>query len=242
VYGVLNHLLHPLLLYAAEPQPAVVRMQRLNADAIPGITPLLRRRLLDAAATVEALGFAQPVYCVGSVDRRLDAVTALFERPDGRALAFVHAAEGAHTRMNVSFTLTTEFADGRQLATSNFSFVMRTPPRPRAKGLAIAECTDLARVWALHDHLARAHERLSPIRSMTRGDDPIGFELALAHTVADHWVASGYYVRLPDGRHKLTPMGATLAAWRGLWPWKHWVRRRDARQMATALREMVLHK
>src|SRR3954451_20303913 len=97
------HLLAPFVLYDAAPMPAPARMVEWR-DEIGGITPLLRQRLLDMADRMTAAGFGAPVYGGPGTPTNHDWAAAFFERPDGRALAFVHATEGPHTPMLVSVT------------------------------------------------------------------------------------------------------------------------------------------
>ena len=239
---MLVHLLGPFILYAAAPMPAPARMVEWPGEEIGGITPLLRQRLLDMTERMTAAGFGAPVYAGPAVPSNHDSAAAFFERPDGRALAFVFVTEGPHTPTLVSVTISTRFDDGWMLSTTTFDQVFRFPRRPFTEGLVVTESDDPARLWAIHEFwVSRRKPGARPMR-MTRGLDPLGYEYADSHRAYDHWVASGYAYELPNGALKFTALGACLAAWRGVFPWKQWTAWQQRRRTAAVQRDMALYQ
>jgi hypothetical protein len=239
---MLMHLTAPFNLYGGAPFPAPTRMIELHADEIAGMTPLLRQRLLDTSARMREAGFGIPLFAVPAGQTNDHSVYALFERNDRRALAFIDITEGARIPMSLSFSIMTRLDDGWYLGTTNYGFVARFPQPPLTDGVRIVDCDDPLRLWSIHEFRVRLHEARARVVPMTRGLDPLRFELDEDRASQEHWVASGYVDRLPDGCLKFTPLGAWLAAWRGLWPWKQWTTWREDRRTAAVLRAYRTNK
>lgn len=237
---MLLHLLHPVVLYLKGRHPAPARMSAMDAEGLAGVDPALRDPLLEAVTVAQGAGFGMPLLAGGMPGMQFESLIAFLERPDGRALAFIHASRSGGGPTGVATTMSTRFEDGWLLMTSNFDGVLRTPPRPQVDGIAIPPHFGVAPLWAVHRHRVEAREALSPAVAMHRGSDPLGYELDELCSLYDHWVERGYYGRLPDGGLKATLRGACLASWRGLWPWKQWTERQNRRLTAEAVREMPL--
>ena len=234
------HLLGPLAIYLFNTQPAPARMKVLDADALASLDPLLGDPLRASVAAVREVGFGEPVYTGGIPGMSFDSVVALFERPDGRAIGFISVAHGFSIPLMVVLTLSTRFADGRLLVTTNFDAVTRVPPRPDVDGIVVPSHLALAHVWAVHRHRIEKYERRHARPPMTRGHDPIGHEYDELCALQDMWIRSGHAKRLSGGELGWTLKGASQAAWRGLWPWKQRTERRNARRTAEAVQDMPM--
>ena len=175
--------------------------------------------LRDGAGALEACGFVVTTYAGLVSTQALTTATALLERADGAALAFIFAGEGKDTGVMTATTFQTKVDDGSEITTSNFAATMRTPSRPRVEGISFPDVKDAARLWAIHAFRVQ-HAAPNRATHMTRGSDPIGYQVDEERVVQDFWVQKSYYRRASDGRLHLTVTGAARAAWRGLWPWK----------------------
>lgn len=237
---MLFHLLHPAILYLGRPQPAPARMPAFDIEGFGALDPDLRDPLVEAVTMAQGVGFGMPLFAGGDPEINGQAAVAFLERPDRRALAFIHASRSGTGSTSVASTISTRFDDGQLLMTSNFGGIPRTPPRPEVDGVAIPDHFGFAPLWAVHQHRIQARETQSAVTPMTRGGDPLGYAFDELCELYDLWVTQGYYTRLPDGRIKPTLRGACLASWRGLWPWKQLTNRRNRRRTAEAVRDMPL--
>jgi len=215
-------------------------MPAFDIEGFGSLDPELRDPLVEAVTMAQGVGFGMPIFAGGIPGQGFEAALAFLERPDQRALAFIHASRTGTGPTSVASTISTRFEDGRLLMTSNFGGIPRTPPRHGVDGVAIPGHFGFAPLWAVHQHRLQAREALSAITPMTRGDDPLGYEFRELCGLYEFWVRQGYYTWLPDGRLKATLQGACLAAWRGLWPWKQMADRRNRRRTAEAVRDMPL--
>lgn len=237
---MLFHLLHPVALYLGGPQPAPARMPEFDIEGFGALDPEVRDPLVEAVTMAQGVGFGMPLFAGGIRGMSFDAAVAFLERPDRRALAFIHASRPGTGPASVASTISTRFDDGRLLMTSNFGGISRTPPRQEVDGVAIPGHFGFAPLWAVHEHRLQVRETHTSIAPMTRGDDPLAYELDELCELYDLWVRQGYYTRLPDGRLKATVRGACLASWRGLWPWKQLTDRHNRRRTTDAVRDMPL--
>ena len=235
---MINHLLHPFVLLAGEPRPAPTRMRVFAEDELDAaLPPLVARSLRAGVAALRDCGFTLSCYAGITSTQALTTAAALLERDDGAAISFVYAGVGTTTQITVMTAFQTKLSDGTELATANSTSTARTPSRPHVVGVAFPDVTDLAALWAIHAFRIKDAAPTMPQR-MSRGSDPVGYQMAEDEEVQDYWIKKGYYSRGSDARLVMTFTGACRAAWRGLWPWKQISARTQARNAAAVHRRM----
>lgn len=227
-----DYVRQPRVLYARAPQRAGSPI----VPATPELDARLPMALRDALQRMEdelsAAGFGPAVHAAmrGSANRVI-----LVERADGEAIAHAILAVGKTGTLVRSVTLFSHFSDGVELQTGNARLVTRTPSRPYVRFVRLPDVGKVQELWRIHAFRVAERARTVPVRAHTRGADPFAWEEAKAREINDFWVARGYYRWAAPDALRFTMRGATLAAWRGLFPWKQLTERRERREAAALL-------
>lgn len=231
----------PMVLYRTPPRPTGHTVVPFDAAADAALRPPAREFLDRGEAALADLGFAAPVRGVLTAATNVTTYFSLLEHPEHGALATLAALQTGgkpHVPPKVVPLIfyRTEFDDGRAMVTTNASTKRRFPRRPdvdHARFPAVRDPKSLYRV-----HRFRVGERAAtvPVRRATRGADPLAYQQRESEQDQERWVTIGYYRRTPDGALAVTRRGATLLAWRGMFPWAQIVDRRDENRAAEILR------
>lgn len=228
----------PIALSRTAPKPRGVHLTLLPGGEDERLPAILREATTSAERDLIARGFAPPLHAVNNISAKITSCVSLLEHPADGTTGFISTSVSAWAGASMTATFATRFADGWTLTTSNFPSVLRTPSRPKIDGARFAAVSDLG---ALYDiHRARVAERAKTVRVVptSRGADPIAFEDRESREVQAFWVKKRYYRYLDGDRFQMTGLGATLAAWRGMFPWKQltlWNHDRKARAILKRL-------
>jgi hypothetical protein len=216
---MIRHIFHPIVLMLSAPKPRGLELRLLGDLSASPISDAVRKVFRDNEAVMATLGFQPPVYATSSASPTIDTCVALYEHPTDGAIGVTMVAVPT-TRPAISNThFTTRFADGWKIVTSNSPVVMRTPPAPRVDGARFLGAS-LDKLYDMHRARVAERARTMAVMPQNRRGDPIGLQEGEAREIQDYWVSKGIYRYVYSDKMKLTPLGATLAAWRGLFPWK----------------------
>ena len=226
----------PLVLMRSAPMATRNTLVALTAEDEQRLPPALREYMADAERGLASLGFGPPVRAANLANTVIRSGVTLLEHAADRALGFVFVTAAEHDGLSATVTFRTDFADGVQLHTTNFQAPLRTPSRPNVLGARFPDVHDAAALYDIHRFRVAERARTVATVPLTRGPDALAFEDRELGEVQEFWVKKGYYRRVSGDAIQLTRRGAALAAWRGLFPWRHateWRYRRDA---ATVMR------
>lgn len=234
--GLAAYVRHPRAIYARAPQrsgaavvPTTPELDAQLALPIRGALERMEREVRDA-------GFDTVVHAAlrSSKGRAL-----LIEHAGGQAIGHVLVSPTRGDDVAIAATFFSRFVDGIELQTSNFRLVGRTPSRRHVRFLRLPDAARISELWAIHAFRVAERARTVAVRPLTRGADPFAFEAAVAHQTHSHWVATGYYRWVGPDALRHTMRGATLAAWRGLFPWKQVTEWRERRAAARVLARYI---
>jgi hypothetical protein len=226
----------PLALKRSKPTRYGMAWMPLSAERAQLVAPYLLEDLTEIEQAVVSRGFSIPLRLEVALTEEATRISSLFESGSEGTLGFAFVAANQHTGVSRTTTFETRFADGIRLFTSNSEQILMTPPRPNARSVRLPAITDIARLHDIHRFRVREHAATAAVIPRTRGADPIAYTEAETRETQDHWVQCGYYRRTSQETLVYTWRGATLAAWRYLFPWKQITKLRHAREAAALLR------
>jgi hypothetical protein len=161
--------------------------------------------------------------------------------PDGATTAQVlgviaDAARGVRV-CRTSVVLRSDFADGREITSSNVQAAGVYPPDPKRDSVRWPAMQDFATLWRLHAaRLKRVADRPLPPPARDRAAD---YLVELERRVMQGAVDHGYLRPDPAAQvYRQTLKGTFLMIWRILRPWRGITERRTARKRAAVLREV----
>ncbi len=233
---IFHMVVDPLKLIGMAPQPMgnrYVPVPRV-ASAEVSVAPALTAFLDTCDASLVRLGFAPPLHVAGRLATDIRTVVSLVEHPADGVIGFVYVGLGLHIGATISTSFRSDFADGTTMYTSNSRSIARTPSLPNIDGATFPGVDDVAALYAIHRARMTERAERSRVVPLTRGSDPIAYEDRETRDSQAFWIKKGYYYETfdNDDHIELTPLGAVLSAWRGLFPWRTMTERRYARKRA----------
>jgi hypothetical protein len=231
-----KYALGPIALYRM-PNASFNPELRLVADTAL-IEPNVRVFCEQAEQALLSAGFVAPQRIASVMQSPLPGMETLLEHPANgdlaNVVAIVNNRSTAMSPLVTAVTFRSAFDDGRLLQTSNTTLAGFSPDRPNFENVVIPDVRDPVELYRLHRaRVARKAATAAP-QALTRGATP---EQRLAYATREHldttnfMIECGYRKRSPDGV-RLTAIGATLTAWRHMFPWKQLGARR--RRLAAA--------
>jgi hypothetical protein len=206
------------------------------------IHPCVRETLAALEMAVVSAGFGAPHRITHGNPAELRSVGALLEHAGTGDLAniiCIVSGTAEAQRLTKIITFVTEFADGHRHYTTNSAATTMWPPQPGHDSVRFPDVTDARELYALHRFRVEERARTVPARVATRGAteaERLAFTDRESQAFQRHLIQIGYREPAPDGlRH--TVRGATMSAWRTMWPWKQWTdaaHRRRARAVMRA--------
>ena len=206
------------------------------------IHPCVRESIAVMEMAVMSAGFGAPHRITHGSPAELRSVGALLEHAATGDLAnIVCIVSGATETPKLTRTITfvTEFTDSHRLYTTNSGTTVMWPPPPGHDVVRFTGVDDARELYALHRFRVERRARTVPPLPTTRGAteaERLAYIDRESQAFQRHLIQIGYREPSPDGlRH--TVRGATLTAWRTMWPWKQWTdatHRRRARAVMRA--------
>jgi hypothetical protein len=206
------------------------------------IHPCVRETLAALEMAVVSAGFGAPHRITHGDPAELRSVGALLEHAGTGDLAnivCILSGTPEAPKLTKTITFVTEFADGHRVYTTNSATTTMWPPQPGHDTVRFSSLEDARELYQLHRFRVKERARTVPVRAVTRGateGERLAFTDRESQAFQRHLIQIGYREPAPDGlRH--TVRGATLSAWRTMWPWKQWtdaVHRRRARAVMRA--------
>jgi hypothetical protein len=236
--------------------PLLVK-SRQSIKADPNFEPIDRDSDLMPQLVAETISRTLPAFermgfdCRGSF--RMASVTnangyvTLFEDPKARRTAkllTVFAASGFVRQVATSLTFRSEFTDGTWLITGNSAVASLFPQSTRCRegSFSFPWIQDPNGLYQIHE-ASVAHFASDGIPAPQDTSDPLEFLRESVGREHQHFVEVGYvYLDEARGVYRYTWKGATLGAWKLIWPIKpirQWLRRRKAFRI---LRELSLEE
>ncbi len=214
-----------------------------DSDLMP---QLVAESIARTVPELEGLGFD----CRGSFRKaglspNANAYVTLFEDPESRRTAqlfTVFAASGLARQVVTVLAFRTEFTDGTCLMTGNSGVASLFPrsARIREGSFSCPWVRNPNRLYQIHE-ASVAHYVSDGIPTPQGTSDPVEFLRESVRREHAHFVEVGYvYLDEDRGVYRYTWKGATLGAWKLIWPIKpirQWLRRRKA---IRTLRELGL--
>lgn len=196
--------------------------------------------VLQAEQALVAIGFAYPQRVTTRDDSPLSAVETLLEHPANGDLANVDAMIDNHPLATQRFiawvAYRTDFADGSVLYTANLEHLSHLPVQPGHHTVTLPKVRDPVEVYRIHRaRVARMSPTVAQV-PQSRGSTPeqrLEFATTQWLDSTQFQISCGYRKRSTNGV-RLTARGATLSAWRRLFPWKQitaWQARRAAAEV-----------
>lgn len=190
------------------------------------IEPRVRDALAAMETSVLSAGFGAPHRITNGDPAELRSVASLLEHAATGDLASVVAIASSSAAVPVlakSITFVTEFADGHRLYTTSSAAKTMWPPQPGHDSVRFPGVENARELYARHRFRVAQRARTVPVRPATRGAteaERLAYTDREAQAFQRHLLQIGYREPTPDGlRHTLR--GATLTAWRTMWPWRH---------------------
>jgi hypothetical protein len=203
----------------------------------------VHRAVVRGEHALETIGFRFPQRITSAEGSPLSAVESLLEHPGNGDLANVDAMINNHPLATKRFVewvaFRSVFADGTVLNTANLdrALVGFWPDQAGHQNVILPDVRDLEEVYRLHrSRVARHAASVSQLHE-SRGSTPearLAFAERLSLESREFQVSCGYRKKTANG-YTLTIRGATLSAWRRLFPWKQAI----ARQGQRATEEVV---
>jgi hypothetical protein len=165
------------------------------------------------------------------------AFLTLFENCPARVLArllTLYTGRGKALKRQTLLALSTEFADGTEIATNNSRALSNSPACPWRTVVNVPDVQDARELYRIHTdvvaHLSPRSEVCDPVQG-----DPAGHQQAYTNRERARFVECGYLYADPDADcYRATWKGAVLMAWKMLWPVSA-VRRTRLRRRTEAL-------
>jgi hypothetical protein len=215
-----------------------VRMHRRSwhptePDFVPDDEAALPAEAREVAAELRALGFADRGTWRHVGSPAATSRVAVLEHPRTLDAAQVIAV-AAGSRRTVALALSTRFAGGEKVVTSNARVTVGFPQPPGLTAAWLPDVRDPEELFIVH---AELRDAVGSGRRIALGPDPAGVLRAEAAATIAAWLAAGFYRLDPTDDRKLRPTwkGAVLVTWRLLWPVKPLYRARRRR----ATRELL---
>lgn len=206
------------------------------------IHPCVRETIAGMEMAVMSAGFGAPHRVTHGNPAELRSVGALLEHArtgDLANIVCIVSGTAETPRLTRTITYMTDFADGHRLYTSNSGMTTMWPPQPGHDIVRFTGVDDARELYALHRFRVERRARTVPALPATRGAteaERLAYTDRESQAFQRHLIQIGYREPAPDGlRH--TVRGATLTAWRTMWPWKQWTdagHRRRARAVMRA--------
>jgi hypothetical protein len=226
---------NPVVLYRKAPMPIGEVLSPLDADDAERLPAAIRERLATCEHALMAMGFSPPVRGTNTSLANIRSCFSLFEHAKDRSLAFVLVMQGAHVGTSAVVSFRTDFADGTQLYTSNSASIPRMPTRPKVKGTRFTTLKNTSELYDIHRFCVAERAKRSAVVNLTRGPDPLAYQMQEARDAHEFWVRRRYYDVVDGPALRFTVRGAILASWRGLFPWKQLTEWRNARRASGVL-------
>lgn len=175
---------------------------------------------------LRSAGFGDPQRIAISQASPLPGVESLVENPAtgdlGNVVAMLQKNATTMSPVVSAVTFRSAFADGTVLQTSNTTHAGYWPDQPTHSNVVLPGVRDAVELYRLHR--ARVAQKAASVTQtpLTRGATPqhrLAFATRQFLDSTNFLIACGYRKRSPQGV-RLTARGATLTAWRRLFPWK----------------------
>jgi hypothetical protein len=177
----------------------------------------------SAVEGLAPLGFSvKYAYRTRDLIRNGTAYAVLFENESGDvAKLIVSEVSGAARQVSIVLVYTSEFADGTEIHTTNSrSPSLYPPPSPPAQVFTLPQANGAASLYAIHRALVARFGGDGPRLDHLRGG-LVGYLRRTKEQSHKRMIATGYYYLDETGRLlRPTWKGATLMAWKLLWPIK----------------------
>jgi hypothetical protein len=212
--GVL-HLLAPFALrrayrFSSECRPALLAEAECPQDVL--------NRLKKVTPGLQNLGFAPlGLYDFGEPTVHTRTILALFGHPEINDLAiFAVSSTAGLVRTYLEFSA--EFASQMRIETSNNGILPLTPDPATVRVFRFAEIQEPFALYRLHRLLVEKHAAGLWAEAEPKGQEIMRWSRTVENFGPRH-TAIGYMKPVGDGaQFQLTWKGATLMAWRALWP------------------------
>lgn len=222
--SVARYVRGPQILLRAKPL-RIERARTVARNDEPRIHPCVRESIAAMETAVMSAGFGAPHRITHGDPAELRSVGALLEHAGTGDLANLVCIVSGTTeapRLTRTITFLTEFADGHRLYTSNSGTTTMWPPQPGHDAVRFTGVDDARELYALHRFRVERRARNVPALPTTRGateQERLAYTDRESQAFQRHLIQIGYRDPSPEGlRH--TVRGATLTAWRTMWPWK----------------------
>ena len=204
------------------------------------IQPDVLQHIQSAESALVAAGFSPPQRITIQSENPLSAVESLLEHTANgdlvNVVALLNTSPTAKQRLVTSVSFRSALADGTTIITSNSSAVGFWPVEPTKRDVNLPDVRDPLEMYRLHRaRLAHTYANVAQ-KKLTRGETPAQWLAYATRQWLDstnYLIKAGYRKRSPDGI-RITALGATLVAWRRMFPWKQlleWKRRRAAAEV-----------
>jgi len=232
------YVLGPIVLYRRAPIPTDRTLDPFTAEDERALPQALRDYVVAAEKELAAVGFGAPLRVASRRDVTLDVCFSLLEHPIDGALGTVSVIRAKpRNRLTAAVSFLSSFANGAILATSNSQSIPRTPPLPAMQAVRFPSISDAAELYDVHRFRVAEFRRGAVHVPMTRGSDPIAYQLRESSRVFEHWVRCGYFRRAGENMIRKTHGGAILSAWRGMFPWRQITEYHMSRKAAAVLEQ-----
>lgn len=223
----------PMLLYHRSVPTSSSLIPLSDPTIVP---PALAEYLLASEERLASAGFGAPVRGVSTRNSSRNTFVSLLEHPAEGALGVIFVSRATSSdRLAAAVWFHSAFNDGITVVTSNSQLGRRAPRRREFDVLRFIDIDDAAELFGIHRFRVSERGRSAVRVSMTRGKDPFEYVRREDEQTMEHWVRCGYYTRLDDGSLRMTRIGATLSAWRGMFPWREMSELKRARATAAVL-------
>jgi hypothetical protein len=220
VLGVARHLRDPAVLLRMGPKPMGSSLAPLPGGVDERMPAVLLHALDDAERCLVDRGFAPPLRAALTLTPAVSSCVSLVEHPLDGSTGFIMVSMSTHRGASIMATFTTRFADGWKILTSNSKSLLRTPRRQKVDSARFTAERDVGALYDIHRRRVAERARKIGVIPTTRGPNPIAYEDGEAREGHAFWIRKGYYRAVGTDQMRMTLLGATLAAWRGLFPWK----------------------
>jgi hypothetical protein len=218
VRGVVRYVRDPAVLLRVGPKPIGSTLVRLPDTGDKRMHAVVCSALDAAERNLVARGFAPPVRAANSLAPTLASCVSLVEHPLDGSTGFIMLSLSKQRGASMMAAFATRFEDGWKVTTSNSGTVLRTPSRPKVDNARFTAVRDIGALYDIHRRRVAERARETRVVPTTRGADPIAYEDREAREGHAVWIRKGYYRAVGSDQLQLTRLGATLAAWRGLFP------------------------
>jgi hypothetical protein len=209
------HLLAPIALrrayrFSGDCRPALLAEAECPSDVL--------NRVQKVTPNLQNLGFAPlGLYDFGEPTVHTQTILALFSHPETNDLAiFAVSSTAGLVRTYLEFSA--EFASQMRIETSNNGILPLTPDPAAVSVFRFAEIREPYALYRLHRLLIEKHAAGLWAEPEPKGQEILRWACTVKNFGPRH-VALGYMKSAGEtGQFQLTWNGATLMAWRALWP------------------------